>query len=212
MDQADADFGSVNPLYVELPGATPSKMVVAIAKDGHMYLLDAAALRGTATGAGGQKVDFMVANGNMAIHTAPASYRTAMGLYVVLSTTTGAICPPGSGVSGRAVVSVRIAPRQSADADGRLVRADVQPDHRADRHHHRRAGERDRLVHERRPADGRRWRHGRFDLCERHQRHLLGHSAVELTNRGQRTHRRRRRQPPLLLVNPLSRKQQRRPP
>ena len=110
MDQADADFGSVNPLYVELPGATPSKMVVAIAKDGHMYLLDAAALRGTSTAAGGQKVDFMVANGNMAIHTAPASYRTEMGLYVVLSTTTGAVCPSGSGVSGRAVVSVRIAP------------------------------------------------------------------------------------------------------
>jgi len=110
MDQADADFGSVNPLYVELPGATPSKIVVAIAKDGHMYLLDAAALRGTATAAGGQKVDFMVANGDMAIHTAPASYRTAMGLYVVLSTTTGAVCPSGSGVSGRAVVAVRIAP------------------------------------------------------------------------------------------------------
>jgi hypothetical protein len=95
---------------VQLPGATPSSIVVAITKHGHMFLLDAAALRGTSTGAGGHKVDFMVANGNMAIHTAPASYRTANGLYVVLSTTAGAVCPSGSGVSGRAVVAVRIAP------------------------------------------------------------------------------------------------------
>ena len=110
MDTSDADFGSVNPMVVQLPGATPSSIVVAITKHGHMFLLDAAALRGTSTGAGGHKVDFMVANGNMAIHTAPASYRTANGLYVVLSTTTGAVCPSGSGVSGRAVVAVRIAP------------------------------------------------------------------------------------------------------
>ena len=39
---------------------------------------------------GGQKVDYMVANGTMAIHTAVASYTTAKGLYVTFGTDTGA--------------------------------------------------------------------------------------------------------------------------
>jgi hypothetical protein len=109
MDGDDSDFGSVSPVYVQLPGATPSNIVVAIAKDGHMYLLDAAQLRGTSTAAGGQKVDFMVATGPMAIHTVPGAYRTAQGLYVMLSTTNGASGCPGGGM-GRQVISVRIAP------------------------------------------------------------------------------------------------------
>ena len=34
MDESDADFGSVNAVVVNVPGATPSSVVVAIAKDG----------------------------------------------------------------------------------------------------------------------------------------------------------------------------------
>ena len=34
MDESDADFGSVKPVVVNVPGATPSSVVVAIAKDG----------------------------------------------------------------------------------------------------------------------------------------------------------------------------------
>ena len=37
----DLDFGAVNPMVITVPGATPSKLVVAIAKDGKGYLLDA---------------------------------------------------------------------------------------------------------------------------------------------------------------------------
>ena len=47
MDGSDADLGSVNPVYVELPGATPSKMIVQLSKDGHLYILDATALGGS---------------------------------------------------------------------------------------------------------------------------------------------------------------------
>jgi hypothetical protein len=103
MDMGDADLGASNPVYVELSGATPSKMLVVISKDGHMYLLDAGSLGGM----GGQKVDFMVANGTMAIHTAVASYKTAAGLYVVFGTDSGAVCPSGG---GKNIVSVLIAP------------------------------------------------------------------------------------------------------
>jgi len=103
MDSADLDLGSSNPIYVEVPGATPSTMVVAIAKDGHMYLLDSKNLGGM----NGHKVDFTVASSGMSIHTVPAAYRTAMGVHVALSTDGGAQCPAG-GASGKVVMSVLI--------------------------------------------------------------------------------------------------------
>ncbi len=64
MDAANSDLGGSSPVYVELPGATPSKLVVAVAKDGHLYLLDA----GNLGGLGGQAVDYMVANGAGSVH------------------------------------------------------------------------------------------------------------------------------------------------
>lgn len=105
MDSGDADLGASNPVYFELPGATPAKILAVASKDGHLYLLDAGHLGGM----GGQKVDFMVANGAMAIHTAVASYATAKGRYVVFGTDSGAVCPAGGG-GGKAIVSVLIPP------------------------------------------------------------------------------------------------------
>jgi hypothetical protein len=107
MDANDADLSANNPLYIEVPGATPSKMVVAIAKDGVMYLLDAANLGGM----GGQKAMLQVAGPaggeGMLIHTAPASYTTSQGMHVVFSTDSGGNCP-ASGASGTVVMSVLI--------------------------------------------------------------------------------------------------------
>ncbi len=103
MDNADADFGAINPVYVEVPGATPSTLIVAIAKDGHFYLLNSKNLGGM----GGHVVDFMVANGTMAIHTVPTAYTTAQGVHVAFSTDSGAICPSGM-PSGKVVMSVLI--------------------------------------------------------------------------------------------------------
>ena len=107
MDMKDADLGANNPLYIEVPGATPPKMVVAISKNGHMYLLDAAHLGGM----GGQIVDFQVAgaagNEDMLIHTASGSYATSQGMHVVFSTDSGGNCPAG-GPSGAVVMSVLI--------------------------------------------------------------------------------------------------------
>ena len=107
MDAADADLGANSPVYIEVPGATPSKMLVAISKNGHMYLLDAAHLGGM----GGQKVDFQVAgaagNESMLIHTVPASYSTAQGVHVVFSTDSSGNCP-STGPGGAVVMSVLI--------------------------------------------------------------------------------------------------------
>ncbi|HXU04437.1 MAG TPA: PQQ-binding-like beta-propeller repeat protein [Polyangia bacterium] len=102
MDNGDADLGSVNPMFVRQAGSTPANMVVQISKDGHLYLLDAANLGGS----DGFKVDFPVAASGMSIHTAPAAYTTAQGLYVVFSTDSGAMCPGGGG--GHSIVAVRI--------------------------------------------------------------------------------------------------------
>ncbi len=40
LDSEDLDIGGSGPLIVDVPGATPSKLVVALGKDGNAYLLD----------------------------------------------------------------------------------------------------------------------------------------------------------------------------
>jgi hypothetical protein len=97
MDSSDADFGASNPIYI----TKPAKYVVAIAKDGHFYLLDPANLGGM----GGHVVDFQVSTGAMSVKTAPAAYTTAKGTHIVFSTESGAMCP-GGGTSGKNIVSV----------------------------------------------------------------------------------------------------------
>ena len=104
MDMQDADMSANNPVYLELPCATPSKIVAQVSKDGHLYLLDATNLGGQ----DGFKVDFTLASGAMSVHTAPGSYRTAMGTYIMLSTDSGAQCPGGGG--GGSVMAVRLTP------------------------------------------------------------------------------------------------------
>jgi hypothetical protein len=115
MDGRDADFGATNPMYLEVPGSTPGHVVAAISKDGHLYLLDPANLGGMA----GHLVDFQIANGSMAIHTAPAAFTDAKGTHVLLSTDSGAVCPMG-GPNGHVVMSVLLAGFAS-EAKGRMV-------------------------------------------------------------------------------------------
>ena len=98
MDTGDQDFGSASPVYIAVGG---SHYVAAISKNGHLYLLDPANLGGMA----GHVLDFTFGGSN-SVHTAPGSYTTAMGTYVVLGTDNGAMCPGGGG--GSKVVSIRI--------------------------------------------------------------------------------------------------------
>ena len=109
-DMNDADLGSTNPMVITVPGATPSKLVVAIAKGGAGYLLDASSLRGTTSDSpGGQLAGFTLATGTgMNLYGAPASYKTAMGTYIVATSNSATGCP-GAG-TGRQVMAVRITP------------------------------------------------------------------------------------------------------
>jgi hypothetical protein len=77
MDDMDLDLGCTNAVLIDVPGATPSSLVVTISKDGHFYLLDRMNFGGMA----GQLVDFMVAASGMSIRTAPTAYQTPAGVH-----------------------------------------------------------------------------------------------------------------------------------
>ena len=72
----DKDLGSSGPLLVDVPGATPSGLVVAIGKDGNAYLLDSNDLGGISEPVASSHVF------NGFITQAAASYRTNQGTYV----------------------------------------------------------------------------------------------------------------------------------
>src|SRR6266566_1566678 len=84
MDATDKDFGSNSPQVIDVPGSTPSKLIVAPAKPGHLYFLNAANLGGM----GGQLRDLVVADTNAeSVYTAPTAYTSAKGVHVAISTT-----------------------------------------------------------------------------------------------------------------------------
>jgi hypothetical protein len=99
LDAADLDLGGSGPVVLEVPGATPSHVVVALGKNGVAYVLDRQDLGGLGTGDGttGEGVQSQqVASGP--IITAAAAYTVASGTYVVFTTTgTGLGCPGTSG-------------------------------------------------------------------------------------------------------------------
>ena len=100
LDDRDVDLGGTGPVLVEVTGATPSRLLVALGKDGKIYLLDRAHLGGV----GGQVAVAQVASGP--IINAAAAYTTAQGTYVVFRGE-GIGCPGrGSGD----LTAVRIAP------------------------------------------------------------------------------------------------------
>lgn len=78
LDSGDVDLGGTNAIIVDVPGATPSELVVAIGKDRNGYLLDRNNLGGIvapvaqASVAAGQVINSAV------------SYRTSQGTFVAL--------------------------------------------------------------------------------------------------------------------------------
>jgi hypothetical protein len=101
LDAADMDLGGSGPLLVDVPGATPSGLLVAQGKSGVSYLLDRSYLGGFGTGNGkaGEGVfSAQVADGEI-INSATA-YTTANGTFVAFHGHGGAQgrnCPPGQG-------------------------------------------------------------------------------------------------------------------
>jgi hypothetical protein len=76
LDGGDTDLGGSGPLLVDVPGATPSNLVVALGKDGNAYLLNRENLGGITAPLASLHV-----SGNSIIQAA-ATYRTNQGTYV----------------------------------------------------------------------------------------------------------------------------------
>jgi hypothetical protein len=77
LDSGDADIGGTGPLLVDVPGANPPALVVALGKDGNAYLLNRINLGGITMPLAQAHVS------SSAIIQAAATYRTALGTYVV---------------------------------------------------------------------------------------------------------------------------------
>jgi len=77
LDTSDLDIGGSGALLVDVPGATPSALVVSLGKDGNAYLLDRANLGGI-----GQQVAQASVSSSPIIQAA-AAYRTTQATYVV---------------------------------------------------------------------------------------------------------------------------------
>ncbi|HVV70626.1 MAG TPA: hypothetical protein VHI52_03865, partial [Verrucomicrobiae bacterium] len=79
LDNNDLDVGGSGPVLVDVPGATPSKLVAAFGKDGNVYLLNRTNLGGVSRPLAQMHVV------NSEIIQASATYRTSQGTYLVLS-------------------------------------------------------------------------------------------------------------------------------
>ncbi len=79
LDTNDLDIGGTGPLLVDVPGATPSKLVVAHGKDGNVYLLNRTNLGGITA----PVAQAHVAGGS--IIQAAVTYRTALSTYVAFA-------------------------------------------------------------------------------------------------------------------------------
>ena len=90
LDESDTDLGGANPLLVNFPGATPLELMVALGKDGNVYLLDAHNLGGI----GGSLLSSRVSSD--AIRTSPA-YLASANEALVAFQGTGVGCPRGTG-------------------------------------------------------------------------------------------------------------------
>jgi hypothetical protein len=100
LDNGDVDIGGSGPVVVDVPGANPSALVVALGKSGVMHVLNRANLGGQANGNGttGEGVVSAQVMGGEIINAA-ATYKTAMGTYVVMHGHQGAQgvgCPNGT--------------------------------------------------------------------------------------------------------------------
>jgi outer membrane protein assembly factor BamB len=80
LDAKDLDIGGSGPLLVNVPGATPSNLVVALGKDGNAYLLTRTNLGGVSA-----PVAQLAVGSGKPIVQAAATYQTTNGTYVVFA-------------------------------------------------------------------------------------------------------------------------------
>src|SRR5437867_10928874 len=85
LDNGDTDLGGVSATIIDVPGATPSKLVLALGKDGKGYLLNRNNLGGIAAPVASANLPTAV-RGQSA-----ATYRTSQGTYFVFHTEGNAV-------------------------------------------------------------------------------------------------------------------------
>ena len=85
LDNGDTDLGGVSATLVNVPGATPSQLVLALGKDGKGYLLNRNNLGGIAAPVASANLPTAV-RGQSA-----ATYRTSQGTYFVFHTENNAV-------------------------------------------------------------------------------------------------------------------------
>ena len=96
LDDDDADLGGSGPVLFDVPGATPSKLITALGKNGVAYLLNRDDLGGIGKGNGirGEGVQSNKVSSGQIINAA-AAYRTVSASYVVFETRGSGIGCPG---------------------------------------------------------------------------------------------------------------------
>src|SRR5215831_16584752 len=85
LDNGDIDLGGCGPVRITVNGATPSKLVLALGKDGKAYLLNRDNLGGIRAPVASAQVATSIRG------QAAATYRTGQGTYFVFRATSGAI-------------------------------------------------------------------------------------------------------------------------
>ena len=108
MNNGDQDFGSASPAIVSVPDGKPSSIIVAPAKPGRVYFLDATNLGGSL----GQFADMVVAStaaNSSSVYTSPAAYQAASGVHVAIATGGGSVCPNAMTLNA-AVMSILLKP------------------------------------------------------------------------------------------------------
>jgi len=89
LDATDSDLGGTNALVLSLPGAKPAELILALGKDGKVYLLDRQNLGGIGGSVLAKKVS------SSPIRTAPASFSSGNEVRVAFQGQ-GVDCPQGS--------------------------------------------------------------------------------------------------------------------
>jgi PQQ enzyme repeat len=85
LDQGDTDLGGCSAILIDVPGATPSQLVLALGKDGNAYLVNRNNLGGVASPVASQAVDGVTRG------QSSATYHTNQGTYFVFRTGSGGI-------------------------------------------------------------------------------------------------------------------------
>jgi hypothetical protein len=107
MNNGDKDFGACSPTVLTVPNSTPSKIVIAPAKPGIVYVLDDAKLGGSN---GSLSSTIVAKTDGESVYAAPTAYQVgASAVNVAISTGVGSKCPNDQTLGG-AIMGMTVQP------------------------------------------------------------------------------------------------------